>query len=30
VKSFSIDAAEPLSSAVSMTTVAPAAMHACA
>src|SRR5579864_1468072 len=30
VKSFSIDAAEPLSSAVSMTTLAPAARHACA
>src|SRR6185312_16917892 len=30
VKSFSIDAAEPLSRAVSMTTFAPAAMHACA
>src|SRR3954451_7062882 len=30
VKSFSIDAAEPLSKAVSMTTFAPAAMHACA
>src|SRR5579864_6767376 len=30
VKSFSIDAAEPLSSAVSTTTLAPAARHACA
>src|SRR5579864_5539125 len=30
VNSFSIDAAEPLSSAVSTTTLAPAARHACA